>query len=170
MNRSYVLGLPAALAVLAATTAFSPVSAHHQGGHRYCAVVVDKAKSRLQPSRVVSRTCADNPAAASLRGPRADNTLLVTFYQDVNYGGSQTSIYGRGGPCDSSGYTFDDTSGANDAVDGISSYRLYSSCNKASIFTGTDRSGNGSGVLSGDQSYVGDTWNDQVNSMLVWKG
>jgi hypothetical protein len=179
MRPTYVLGLPAALAVVAATTAFSPAvphaparhaAAHRLAGGRYCAVVVDKARSRHQHSRVVSRSCADSPQAASLRSAKADNTLLVTVYQDINYGGAQTSIYGRGGPCDSSGYTLNDTSGANSAVNGISSYRLFSSCNKSSIFTGTDRSGTGSSVLSGDQAYVGDAWNDNVNSMIIWKG
>jgi hypothetical protein len=170
MNRTCARVLPAALAVVAATTAFSPATARHPVTHRYCAVVVDKAPSRHHASRVVTRACADSPEAAPLRTARADNTLLVTVYQDANYGGAQTSIYGRGGPCDSSGYSLNDTGGANSAVNGISSYRLFSNCNKSAVFTGTGGSGTGSGVLGGDQSYVGDAWNDNVNSMKVWNG
>jgi hypothetical protein len=164
------LGLSAALAAVAATTAFAPAAAPRGGAQRYCAVVVDKATSPHRASPVVTRACADSPEAGPLLAARGDNTLLVTVYENYGYTGAQTSIYGRGGPCDSSGYTLSDTSGANSAVNGISSYRLFSSCNRSAIFTGTDRSGTGSAVLSGDQWYVGDAWNDNVNSMTIWKG
>lgn len=179
MTRKHVLGLSAALAAVAATTGFTqshaaahaPATVRH--ARQYCVVVIDKAPERHLDSRVVSRTCAASPTAQSLLAAKADNTLLVTFYENAGYNadpnpGAETSIYGRSGPCDSSGYTFEDTSGANDEVNGISSYRLYSNCNRSDIFTGTSLSGTGSTILYGDQPYVGAAWNDNVNSMGVW--
>lgn len=176
MKRTYALGLSAALALAAAaTTAFTPApahrpAAHHPAGHqhKYCAVVVDRAPNRHTASHVVSRTCATDPSAPALRSAAADNTLLVTVYEDAGYGGEQTSLYGRQGPCDSSGYRFEDLSDANDQVNGISSYHLYSACNRSDIFTGTEFSGVGSTILYGDQTYVGSQWNDNVNSMGIW--
>ncbi|SEK91671.1 hypothetical protein [Streptacidiphilus jiangxiensis] len=58
-------------------------------------------------SAALARGCADSPDARALRAVRAGNTLLVTFYGD-------------NGPCRASGYTFDDTSGANSLVNGNS--------------------------------------------------
>ncbi|WP_370068541.1 hypothetical protein [Streptacidiphilus sp. MAP5-3] len=167
----HTLRLSAALAFVTATTsAFSPASAITHVSHRSCAVVVSKAGSAGHRSHIIKTVCAESPDAKALRAVRSGNTLLVTFWEDANFGGLQTSIYGASGPCDSSGYTFNDTSGANGLVNGISSYRVYNSCNLSAIWTESGQNGYGSGNRRGDVSYVGDQWNDSVNSMKVWNG
>ena len=159
-----LLGLSATLALttVTTTTGFAP-AVHRAGAPRACAVVADH-------HRVLSRTCADSADAPALRAVRADNTLLVTLYQDAGFEGQQTSLYGRSGSCDSQGYSFGDLTDANSQVNGVSSYRVYNNCGASSTFTGTGFSGQGSGVNHGDQGYVGDQWNDNVYSMKVWNG
>ncbi len=54
------------------------------------------------------------------------------------------------------------------SVNGISSYYYYNSCNAQRLFTDTYYGGVRSDVLYGDRAYVGDIFNDNIYSMMLF--
>lgn len=149
----------------AATPTPSPTPPSATGKQiQYCTTLLMGPKN---DSREASRTCSTDRSAAKLLAP-ATYTALVTFFEDANYVGYYDTIYGQYGPCDAAGYGFSDLSGAEFAVNGISSYYYFNSCNTQGLYTGTYYGGVASNTLYGDRAYVGDTWNDNTYSMRVW--
>jgi hypothetical protein len=128
---------------------------------------VAKAKPGQKSSTVLSQTCVTTtPAAAAARTAAKATavaacgceTILVAFFQNINYGGDQDIIWGHDGPCDQSGY-------------GISSYKMYNNCNVSEKFTGYNFTGTYSGLIFGyNQSYIGATWNDKMKSFWLSHG
>lgn len=127
----------------------------------YCSVVVERVKPGDKVSQVKSRTCSDSRTTAAATNSSAA-TLLMTWYQHADYGGSVTDVYGDYGPCDAAGYVLD--TGLSRYM--ISSFRTYNSCDGQQA------------VLNDGQSavyyygygtrYVGDRANDDIGWFKVW--
>jgi hypothetical protein len=133
--------------------------------------VVERIKPGQPETRVVSRTCSNRHAAGSVLpegvAVPALLTLLVTFFQDLNYVGAWDTVGGQSGPCDSSGYGFSNLSLVNFNVDGISSYQLNNNCHVADYWTSTGYTGTKRSGYRGNNRYVGASWNDNLLSMKV---
>ena len=130
----------------------------------HCVLVLDPLRAGEQESHVALKSCAATATEATEAVPAA-STLLVIAYAGIYMGEPSTPIYGSGGPCDYDGYRIN-ARGANSAVGGISSYRVYNSCIASSI---DDGAGNAAGFC-GDVNWVGAGINDRVYYMSVWKG
>jgi hypothetical protein len=98
-------------------------------------------------------------------------TLLVVFFEDVNYGGYESEVYGSDGTCDHAGYGIDDMDGVNDDVNGVSSYQLIGNCDASEKFSDYNLQGTYSGIIVGqNQSWVGSQWNDGgFKSFFLWQ-
>jgi hypothetical protein len=120
--------------------------------------------------KIVSTTCSRDKNAESPARIPATTVPLVTFYQNYNYNedeiGLSDTVYGQFGNCDGAGYGFEDLSDVELAVGGVTSYRLFSNCNKALYYDQTGYSGNFTGH-SGDNPNVGASFNDKIYSMTV---
>jgi hypothetical protein len=160
------VALAALAGVLLAGASATPALAAKAGpaGKDHCVLVLDPVRPGERESRVAVRSCAASTAAATSAVP-ASSTLLVWAYAGIYMGEPSTPIYGSAGPCDYDGYRIN-ASGANSAVGGISSYRVYNSCIASAI---DDGAGNAAGFC-GDVNWVGSAVNDRVRYMSVWKG
>ena len=142
-----------------------------RSAQEYCVIEVARIRPGEAASRVILDKCSTRHAPGS-NLPAGVNlgsaTRLVTFYQNANYTGRSTSLYGGDGPCDVIGYQFPDTRPQNTAVRGISSYRLHHNCQFASYWYFTNFHGGKASGIPGNNRYVGNRWNDHVWSMRVW--
>jgi hypothetical protein len=163
-----------ALAASGAPASASAATAGHataRSAENYCIIEIAKLRPGQATSRVILDECSTRHAPGSTLPAGVSTqslTKLVTFYQNVDYTGASTSVYGSAGPCDVSGYGFSDLRAENSAVHGISAYRLYNNCNWASYWWGTNFSGAKNGPIQGNNRYVGARWNDHLYSMRVW--
>lgn len=160
LNRCMALFAVVGLTILGVTG----VANASEQAPRHCVTVVDKIPGQHGISRVVSNQCSSSLAPLAVP---ADKVLLVTFYGDINYGGSHDDVYGDSGPCDSSGYGLSDLGDVIDDVDGISSYIIGNDCNSQQYWTDTDYDGD-STTNANDCPWVGETWNDNLYSMKLW--
>ena len=132
---------------------------------RYCVTVIDRLQPGQKDSKVLSRTCSADPAAAPRAGLTSSD-LLAKFWSDVDYKGDWDEVYGDDGPCDGTGYGFSDVT---DIFDGeISSYELFSGCHESELFTDTDYEGNHTTLLYGNQSVLPAGFNDNVGSIWIY--
>lgn len=155
----------AALVVVVATLAAAvAVAAPAQAAptKTQCVTVISKPGPGQATSAIVSHSCAEVPAdQQQLPAMPMGGTLLVTFYEDIDYGGSESLIYGDSGTCDSSGYGISDMSGVQAETGGVSSYRLFGACTISEKFSGVLFTGTSSGLIWGqNQPWVGAQWND----------
>lgn len=166
-----LLGIPSAQAMATPFTGPSPtpspsISSNGPSPKQHCRIVLDKIRPGEKFSRVRSRTCADRQESLGIN----QSLLIMTWYQDAGFGGISAAIEGSGGPCDAGGYGVRDT----DAwVWGwshiISSYKVWNNCYWSLYYTGTNYGGAGSHPAHGGNNYyVGDQFNDQVRSILIW--
>ena len=121
---------------------------------------------------MVSQTCSSKHAAGSFL-PAGINipqqvALLVTFFQNDNYGGQWDTVGGSSGPCDVNGYGFANLTLTNFNVNGISSYTLHSNCKISSYWNQTNYMGDKKSSVKGNQPYVSALWNDDLLSMRTW--
>ncbi len=103
----------AAAALMAASlfATASPASAEAapQAANEHCAVLIGPSENG-EASPVLETVCAPTGArihselAAFATHTVSSNDLLITLWEDANYTGSKTNIYGSAGPCDSAGY------------------------------------------------------------------
>lgn len=133
----------------------------------YCAVIV-KRVGNTSDTTVVNQVCARSKSDASLAIP-ADDATLATFYENDNFGGFSVDLIGIDGPCDSLGYTFNDTSFYNDVVDGITSYRVFNNCGDTLIYHDVNRQNLCGDVHRGDVSNVGSFCNDHLLSIHIFQ-
>ncbi|MFE9019277.1 hypothetical protein ACFYNL_11995 [Streptomyces sp. NPDC007808] len=143
---------------LAAGTAPTATTTH-------CVLVLDEVKAGERVSDVSSYKCfkgADASARAAAAAPRAQ-TELMTWAEHADYGGTYTKVYGSAGPCDSAGYSFSPNSYWSTH---LSSFLLDGGCNRSFL---SGPRGNGS-FSSRSVSYVGDTLNDAVSYIKIWRG
>ena len=151
------------------------ILANPVGGGSHCAIVLDKIQPGQIQSRVVSYTCAETrDALASMTAAAESSVLLMEWWVDLNYGGPGTAILGNGGPCDSAGYGIVDTGFGWHNI--ISSLKSFSNCDYVVAYTGTNFGGiskhwwdpNGiDRIPAVAVSYVGDSFNDAINSFRV---
>lgn len=146
-----------AAAVLTGTAAAGPAAARAPEAPYHCVIT-------LHGADVPTARCG---AAAETRAARS-GTLLTTWYEDVDYGGDSTDIRNAGGPCDAAGFGVSDIGGflGPGWDDSISSFRTFDSCVVVQGFESSEYGG-ASHVWVGDQSYVGDDWNDRISSLLT---
>ncbi|MGW0390471.1 hypothetical protein ACWDYJ_06135 [Streptomyces sp. NPDC003042] len=131
----------------------------------HCVVVVDPLKPGQDVSDVVSRTCftgrdASARADASVASTAA-SVQLMTWATDHSYGGEYTHVWGSA-YCDSSGYSFRPNSWWSSR---LSSYLVDGGCTKS--YASGPR---GNGSFTGDVPYVGNTLNDAVTYIKIWRG
>lgn len=152
-----------AAAVLLGTAAAVPARAsaaaapHEPREARHCVIT-------LRGADVPLTRCG---AAAETRAA-SSGTLLMTWYADAGFGGDATDIRNGDGLCDAAGYGISDIAGFlglgwNDA---ISSFKTFSNCTVIQGFENSTYGGDNHTWL-GDQSYVGDEWNDRISSLLM---
>lgn len=132
-----------------------------------CVLVLDEVKPGESVSDVSVHKCFSGPGAsarATAAVPRpAAQTELMIWAVDANWGGEYTRIYGNGGTCDASGYSFSPNSWWSSR---LSSFTLEGACNR-SFLRGPRGNGSFSGQLVG---YVGDSLNDAVDYIKIWRG
>ncbi|MGW1955541.1 hypothetical protein ACWCPI_22795 [Streptomyces sp. NPDC001920] len=133
----------------------------------HCVLVLDEVKTGESVSAVSSHKCftgAGASARAAAAVPRAAaQTELMTWAEHADYGGTYTKVYGGAGPCDSAGYSF---SPNNYWSTHLSSFLLDGGCTRSFL---SGPRGNGS-FSSRSVSYVGDTLNDAVSHIKIWRG
>ena len=139
---------------------------------RYCFTEMEPSAPGSRTLDFVSRTCSDTAAPGTLMPstlvrPMVTYTLLVTFFADVDYGGSYDTVGGRFGTCDSSGYGFGDLRNVEGNTGGISSYKLNGACNNSDIWTGLQWTLDKRTFTTQNVRYVGAQHNDKVYSMWV---
>jgi hypothetical protein len=120
--------------VVAAVAASAPSSS--AATPRECQIVLGAAPAPGAASPVLSRRCAT--PGERLVAPKAD-TLLMTWYENFNYGGASTKVYGSGGPCDTGGYGISYV--GDDWNDRISSYKVFNNCNYSATFANAEWGG-----------------------------
>ncbi|MEW2115320.1 hypothetical protein AB0945_09035 [Streptomyces sp. NPDC005474] len=147
---------------LAATSSTTATTAPTQ-----CVLVLDEVKAGESASHVSLHKCFSGPGAsarAAAAVPRAAaQTELMIWAEDANYGGAYTRIYGNAGTCDGSGYSFNPNSWWSSH---LSSFTLEGACNR-SFVRGPRGNASFSGQLVG---YVGDSLNDAVDYIKIWRG
>ena len=112
------------LLALAATPASAASTLVQPTPGAECQIVLGKVPRPGTPSPILSSRCA--APGKTLAAPLS-NVKLMDWYAGTNYGGSHTTVWGSGGPCDSGGYGF---SWVGDSWnDRISSYKVFSNCN-----------------------------------------
>ncbi|WP_133914345.1 hypothetical protein [Streptomyces sp. NBC_00582] len=150
---SPALAAPGAAAPSAASTA------------THCVLVLDEVKAGEQVSDVQSYSCFSGPGAsarAAAAVPRAAQTELMTWSEHADWGGEYTKVYGSAGPCDAAGYSFNPNSYWSTH---LSSLLVDGGCTKA--FLSGPR---GNGTFGRSIPYVGDTLNDAVTYIKIWRG
>jgi hypothetical protein len=155
-------GTTAAHAVTAARATRAP--------QRHCVIVVGGLSQGQATSQVVDE-CSSTHAPGSTLPAGADTrklTLLVQFYEGVNFTGPHVALYGSAGPCTAAKYIFPDLRTVNGEVGGISSYRLFNNCRFASYWRNIDFRGPKKGPVPGSNRYVGGLWAGHLWSMKIW--
>jgi hypothetical protein len=169
-SRALQLGLVLviALATQVAVTTPAHAAAKSPATHTHCSIVLKRLQPGQKASTVVSRTCvvesvvAGKERLSALRQqPEMFATLLVVFFEHIDFGGDDSFVYGDFGTCDNEGYGIDDMDGVQDDVDGVSSYQLQGFCNVSEKFSNYNFGGTSSGLIFGQsQPWVGSSWND----------
>ncbi|MBO0839405.1 MAG: hypothetical protein J2O49_01070 [Sciscionella sp.] len=120
-------------------------------------------------SQVVYRHCASTQEDAIKLAPAVD-WPLITFYQDIDYGGDSDTIMGTQGDCDASGYGLT-LSIENFVIGGITSFHYNSSCDGQTGWYWANRTGACGKIINhyGSMEYIGDDCNDHLWSMHVYK-
>jgi len=163
----------AALTVAVPVSASAATAAHAaaRSPQVYCLTEIARIHPGQAASRIVSQKCStthapgsDLPAGVKV----ASETLLIRFYENVDYKGLHDTISGADGPCDVVGYQFSNTTSKNNKIHGISSYKLYNKCQFASYWNRTGFHGQKNGPIQGNNRYVGANWNDRVYSFRTW--
>ncbi|KAB2352313.1 hypothetical protein [Actinomadura rudentiformis] len=140
-----------------ATTPSSPAAGH-------CRVVLDRIRPGEKFSRVVSRTCSADRADLGINA----ETALMTWYQHASYDGASMTYTGLYGPCDKAGYGVRDVGYYDRAWRySISSFRVHNNCHWTQWYTAVNYGGSDVKYGHGSYAYVGDFWNDRIQSFLM---
>jgi hypothetical protein len=93
-----------------------------------------------------------------------DAVLLIDVFSDAGYRGLEQKYWGYDGPCDAAGYGIPDVGFV--LRNKVSSWVTGYSCPQVRGYSGANYSGNCAAWYD-KVPYVGDYWNDQVNSFKV---
>jgi hypothetical protein len=132
-RRAIPFALAGIVIVAAATLALSAAPATAASSGVDCQILLGKTASPATPSPVLSSQCAR--PGQRLAAPRA-STLLMVWYDGVNYGPNSTKVYGAGGPCDTGGYGISWVGASWN--DRIRSYKVFNSCNYSAAWEHID--------------------------------
>jgi hypothetical protein len=167
-----IAAMASLLSVPLGSVTASAVSASTRPAARYCFTEVAKIHPPQPATRVVFQTCSSKHARSSVlpAGVKRiqQTTLLVTFFQNEDYGGTWDTVGGKDGPCDTAGYSFSNLTLTNFNVNGISSYQLNNNCKVSSYWNETNFQGAKRSGYKGNNRWVGAQWNDQLLSMRTW--
>jgi hypothetical protein len=110
---------------VAATAKSEPVT--------YCAVLVSKDLDSSGVSKLLEESCSVESAAAARSGLQGTlgSTLLMAWWRDAGFGGTQTTIYGNSGGCDSAGYRVEPS---DYWKKNLSSIAGYNGCNRVRLY------------------------------------
>ncbi|MEU1183149.1 hypothetical protein ABZ464_37025 [Streptomyces sp. NPDC005820] len=161
------LATAALVVALGSPAVAAPAPADAKGsGPTHCVLVLDEVKAGGSASHVSLHQCFDGPGAsarAAAAVPRAAaQTELMTWSEHADWGGEYTKVYGNAGPCDAAGYSFSPNSYWSTH---LSSLLVDGGCTKA--FLSGPR---GNGTFGRSVPYVGDTLNDAVTYIKIWRG
>lgn len=141
--------------------------------------LVGKGTKESGGSKELFRACSDKSiedAQAQLSSPEAFSALatkgvsplastpLVEWWQDINWTGSRTVVYGADGSCDIAGYYLVTGSWWGGQ---LTSLRGYGQCTWSRL---DQRSTNYHEYHHLPTSYVGNALNDNIRGMQVWFG
>ncbi|WP_246281592.1 hypothetical protein [Fodinicola acaciae] len=159
--------LSAAVAGICALSANAAMAAPaHAAGHgAYCSVTIAPIKAGEAASRVRSYVCADSPGRLRAAAADGGKTLIMTLYNQVNYGPGSTEIRADGGPCDSTGYGIASIGWPWNEV--ISSFRVWNNCHTTEAYS-SDNYGGTSKMYFGDVPNVGPDMNDKIHSFRIY--
>ncbi|WP_203903121.1 hypothetical protein [Virgisporangium aliadipatigenens] len=148
-----------AMGVAAVATAAAPAGAAPGGTPANgCVLVAQQPDERTKTIALVER-CG---AAAATETAAADVVALAQYFEHAGWSGQNVYVYGAYGTCDREGYTLSVGSPWSGMM---SSYRVFGNCYYSTV---TNWWGNTRYGAIGDQSYVGDSWNDDVVQFRTW--
>jgi hypothetical protein len=133
--------------------------------HTQCQILLAKIRPGERTSRVLSHRCVTGEQ--SLAAP-AGSTQLMTWWEDANFQGDSTKIYGDSGPCDADGYGISWVGIFWN--DRISSFETWNNCNYTSAFWDRDYGHPCQNYTDYEVSYVGDNMNDNISSFFIANG
>jgi len=168
------------------TASADPQSTGQEGDqYEYCATLVSRSTVEGEGSPVLARACStvshedartnmlqvEQQERAKAGLGAQDNTtrssdLLMTWFEEADYGGDREDIYGSDGPCDSAGYEFHpDTLFPWQWGNVISSAAGTETCNMADFIT---QSGTYAQTFNLPVPFLGHTLNDNVGTIRTW--
>ncbi|XMN11212.1 hypothetical protein ACK8N7_36960 [Streptomyces griseobrunneus] len=158
--------LAAVLGAITCLAAVAPAAtaAEQRTGAKQCVTVLNGVGRGEGESTVRSRICFTGPDAEKRAGRAAPAaaTQLMLWAEHSDYGGVYDRIYGDDGPCDASGYSFTPSTWWSN---NLTSLQVMGGCSKTYL---SGPRGNGS--FTGQVPYVGNTLNDAVTYVKVWRG
>lgn len=144
-----------------------PVNTKARPSLLHCDVEIDRR------GVVLAKECyrADKPHP-SKPSEMMGATELATFYADAAFGGQSTTVTGKSGTCDASGYALPDIAHVLPLPFTVSSIVLHGACQVSGWWYGwgpSSYSGTYSGRKTGRVfSSLGATWNDRIGSMKLY--
>ena len=129
--------------------------------NRICSIVLESLQPGADQSRVREQRCSTGEAPALTT---AATTLIATLYQDDEYEGNSTRIYGVGGPCDSAGYGVHELN--ENWNDRITSFKVWNKCTWLRGYINKDY-GSSCGQWANGSRNVGTRFNDKISSFWV---
>ncbi|CAM4028472.1 hypothetical protein GCM10009799_36010 [Nocardiopsis rhodophaea] len=167
--------------VLASPSANADVASNSD--EPYCAILVGKA-SGDGPSPVIASACSPTSekdarnrmmraaertqarTQGSESSTKLSSDLLMTWFEDANYGTPKADIYGDAGPCDSAGYELHpSTTWPWSWGNSISSAAGTETCDTADFVS---QSNTYARTFNLPVPFIGNTLNDNVGTIRVW--
>ncbi len=152
--------------LVVATQSLAPsasASSSHAGvASKRCQIVLAKLQPGERTSRVLSSQCVEGDQA--LVAPLGD-TILMSWYEDINFGRHLYDAYGEDGPCDWAGYGYSFVGAFYN--DRISSFKLYNNCFYTRAYADRDYQGDCQEYYSDNISWVGTRMNDRISSFRI---
>lgn len=162
-----------ALAVTALLTGTTANAAPAHVTTRQCGVLLAKVQPGETSSKVLKEACSSSRAGMAQALGVQDQVILLTLFEDADYGGTAVNWLGADGPCDSAGYAIPNlhrnNPWATSMDDKISSWQQGTAfCNYVNFWSDPYYSGKHvAWPHYTSVNYVGDYINDQTSSISV---
>ena len=175
--RTALIGLSAVTvaicaSVLSASPASASVSQPAVAMETSCQITIN------HKGDVLAKKCQSIPSSGSYAKRLAAvpdsscGTPLITFWKDVNYTNSPTTVCGNDGTCDSTGYGISNVANLWVGIPRqVSSFQMLGSCRISGWWDGTSvaaYSGGYSGRKTGQNYSSLGAWNDRIGSMKLY--